>query len=111
MLLGLTRLDVVLNTISPKRIIGLKQRWKGEEEKLMDHNDEITAKELANMTGETYHTIDHWTDMRLLKVKRIRGRKRYYDKQESIRRCKKIRDLQNQKYGLELIAKELEKGD
>jgi DNA-binding transcriptional MerR regulator len=78
---------------------------------LLDHNNEITAKELARLTGETYHTIDHWTDMRILKVKRIHGRKRYYDREESTKRCKKIRELQNQKYGLELIGRELERGD
>lgn len=78
---------------------------------MKDNSNEITAKALADITGETYHTIDHWTDMRLLKVKRIHGRKRYYDKQDSIKRCKKIRELQNQKYGLELIARELEKGN
>ena len=71
-------------------------------------NNEVTTKELAAMTGETYHTIDHWTTMKLLKV-RLRGRKRYYDKNESLKRCKKIRELQNDKFPLDLIARELEK--
>lgn len=76
---------------------------------MKDNDNKITAKELADLTSETYHTIDHWTKMQLLKVVEIRKRTRYYNKEESIKRCKKIRELQNQKYGLELIAKELEK--
>ncbi len=83
---------------------------KENKRNLKKNDTEVTAKELADLTGETYFTIDHWTDMRLLRAKRIHGRKRYYDKQESTKRCKKIRELQNQKYGLELISKELEKG-
>ncbi len=72
------------------------------------NSEPITAKELAELAGEKYHTIDHWTSMGLLKP-RIKGRTRYYEKEKSVIICKKIRELQNQRMQLELIAKEIDK--
>ncbi len=73
---------------------------------IKNNNDLITAKALATLVKETYHTIDHWTSMGLLKP-RIKGRTRYYEKEHSMVICKKIRELQNRKMPLELIAQEI----
>jgi DNA-binding transcriptional MerR regulator len=74
------------------------------------NNNGITARELAAVTDETYHTIDHWTDKGLLPNKR-RGSKRYYDPSESKERCKEIRRLQEQGLTLPQILKELSRND
>jgi DNA-binding transcriptional MerR regulator len=73
------------------------------------NNDLVTAKGLAELVDETYHTIDHWCSMGLLKPARIKGRTRYFEIRKSVAMCKKIRELQNQKIPLELIAKEMNK--
>lgn len=75
---------------------------------IKQNNDLITAKALATLVEETYHTIDHWTSMRLLKPK-IKGRTRYYEKDNSMVICKRIRELQNRRMPLELIAQEIAK--
>lgn len=73
------------------------------------NNDLVTAKKLADLAEETYHTIDHWSSMGLLKPAKIKGRTRYFEKVKSMIICRKIRELQNQRMPLELIAKEIVK--
>jgi DNA-binding transcriptional MerR regulator len=73
----------------------------------MSEDAEITAKQLAEITGEKYHTINLWTTMKLLPIKRTHGRIRYYDRTDSVRRCEKIRELQNERYTLDLIGRQL----
>ena len=71
--------------------------------------DLITAKELVEITREPYNTINYWSTLQLLKSKK-RGRTRYFDKEDSLRRCKKIREFQGKNYPLQLIKQELDKG-
>ncbi|MBI5676840.1 MAG: MerR family transcriptional regulator [Nitrospirae bacterium] len=75
---------------------------------IKNNNDLISAKTLSTLVKETYHTIDHWTSMGLLKPK-IKGRTRYYEKENSMVICNRIRELQNRKMPLELIAQEIAK--
>lgn len=83
---------------------------------LINHSDHgkkvaalISAKQLAELTNEMYHTIDYWTDMKLLSVKRRKGRNRYYEKDSSIETCRKIRELQNEGYSIDLIFRNFAK--
>jgi DNA-binding transcriptional MerR regulator len=59
----------------------------------------ITAQELADLVGESYHAIDHWTKASLLVPKR-RGRTRLYEPKESAERCRRIRSLQEEGHNL-----------
>lgn len=70
----------------------------------------ITAKKLAVITGEPYNTIHYWATLGLLKSRK-RGRTRNFEKDGSIRKCKKIRELQEKNYPLQLIKQELDKGN
>lgn len=69
----------------------------------------ISARELAEAADEEYNTIDHWTTLSLLPCLR-RGRKRLYSKEDSLHRCKRIRDLQNQGHTLITIRGMLASG-
>ena len=58
--------------------------------------DLVDAHKLAEESGEEYHTIDFWTGRRLLIVSQRRGKERFYRKEESLKRIKRIRELQSQ---------------
>jgi len=67
----------------------------------MSDKYELSAQDVAKLTGESYSTIDHWTNAGILICKR-RGRTRYYAK-ESMKRCSEIRKLQNEGHSLVTI--------
>ena len=71
-------------------------------------NNQVTAKKLAAVTKLPYSTIDHWSSEGLLPYTRI-GSRRMYDLEESVRRCKRIRELQADELPLKLIKRELSK--
>lgn len=62
----------------------------------------VSTQELADAVEEEYNTIDHWTSFGLLPCRR-RGRRRLYTKDDSIRRCKQIRELQEDGHSLATI--------
>ena len=66
----------------------------------------ITAQELAGRANEPYDTIDHWAGQELLRFSR-RGRRRLFDAAESLKRCRKIRAMQNQGHSLTTIKRAL----
>jgi DNA-binding transcriptional MerR regulator len=64
-------------------------------------DEEVTAQELARRCGESYETVNHWARMELLPCKR-RGRRRLFAFEVCEKRCRRIRELQNE--GLNLVA-------
>lgn len=66
----------------------------------------ITALELAELSQEPYTTIDHWSELGLLRFNR-RGRRRKYEATSSLERCRKIRSMQEQGMNLVSIKKVL----
>ena len=68
----------------------------------------ITAKELAKAAQEPYATIDYWSGEDLLEY-RLFGRNRFYPKDVTLRRCKQIRDLQDDGLTLRAIKKQFRK--
>lgn len=65
-------------------------------------NDMISARQLAEQSGESYDTIDHWASQDLLVFKR-RGRTRLFSPKENLRRCQRIRELQDGGHSLTTI--------
>lgn len=57
----------------------------------------MTAYQLAEIVGEPYSTIDHWSELGLLRF-RVKGRTRLYPREENVFRCKRIRKLQNERF-------------
>lgn len=66
----------------------------------------VTAKALADLSNETYNTIDHWSGKGLLQFER-KGRTRLYEPTQNMRIIKQIRDLQNKGHSLEGIRDNL----
>jgi len=71
---------------------------------------EITAQVLAERCGETYDTVNHWARMRLLPYKK-RGRTRLFVAADSEKRCRRIRELQNDDCNLAAIRRMLADGE
>jgi DNA-binding transcriptional MerR regulator len=67
----------------------------------------VSGKVLAEMTGEPYSTIDHWTDVGLVPCIR-RGRRRLYDPAVAVVRCERIRELQQDGMSLATMRTEFE---
>ena len=72
-------------------------------------DDEITAQALAKRCGETYDTVNHWARMGLLPYKK-RGRARLFLASDSEKRCRRIRELQNEDCNLGAIRRMLANG-
>jgi DNA-binding transcriptional MerR regulator len=68
----------------------------------------LTTKELAEVAAEPYDTIDHWSGEDLLEY-RLLGRNRFYVKDVNLKRCKRIRELQNDGHTLRAIKKQFRK--
>jgi len=79
----------------------------------MSQDDLVTAKELAQILDPelriTVPTINHWTNLGILPIGRRIGRIRYFPKQPSASIVKRVRELQNQNYPLEVIAQTIKK--
>ena len=102
----------MLGVIAPKGPAGL-QGLSGLDETessikmaKKSNSDMITAQELAKRCGEPYDTVNHWTRAGLLPCKR-RGRTRTFPAADSLRRCRRIRELQNEELNLAAIRKVL----
>jgi DNA-binding transcriptional MerR regulator len=72
----------------------------------------LTAiKEICQKHNITSFTINHYTNLGLLKVVAKKGNRRLYDSVEVERRLKVIPDLISQGYPLQLISKKLNNGE
>ena len=70
----------------------------------------ITIKEICTKFGITPYTINHYTNLRLLRVVAKIKNRRLYDVAEVEYRLKQIQELINQGYSLQLISKKLNSG-
>ena len=71
----------------------------------------IAIKEICQKNNITPFTINHYTNLGLLKVVAKKGNRRLYDASEVGRRLKVIPELISQGYPLQLISKKLNNGD
>lgn len=67
----------------------------------------ITIKELAQKFNLTSYTINHYTNLGLLKVIGKKKNKRLYDDEDVKYRLSKVAELISQGYPLQLISKKL----
>ena len=72
-------------------------------------NNLITIKEIAEKFNVTSHTINHYTNLGLLKVVMKNRNKRLYDVNEVTHRLRTVSNLISEGYPLQLIAKKLNK--
>lgn len=64
----------------------------------------ITPQEISKHYSISYQTINYYTNLGLLVVRRKQGNSRLYDPSEVKRSLAKITDLKNQGYSLKLIC-------
>ncbi len=69
-------------------------------------NELVTAEELAKLAGESYNTIDYWSERGLLVFKRL-GRKRLYGRDVNLPRIRITRNRQNRGHSIEAILDEI----
>lgn len=67
----------------------------------------INAKEIVKKFSIPYHTVNYYTTIGLLPVLSKVGNQRMYDENEVAERLKKISDLAQEGYPLNLIRKKL----
>ena len=72
-----------------------------KEEKL------ITIKEISQKFNLTLYTINHYTNLGLLKVVGKKNNRRLYNENEVTDRLEKVSELISQGYPLQLISKKL----
>ena len=70
----------------------------------------ITIKEISQEYNITPYTINHYTNLGLLKVINKKKNRRLYDDADVSERLKKIAQLISEGYPLQLIAKTLNNG-
>lgn len=70
-------------------------------------NEMISAKDIVNKYDISYQTVNHYTDFGLLPLLIKKGNVRFYSKNLTKKRLKKIRDLTAEGYSLRLIRKQL----
>lgn len=70
----------------------------------------ITIKEISRKFNITPYTVNHYTNLGLLKVVAKRKNRRLYDGVEVGRRLRQISQLISQGYPLQLISKKLNSG-
>lgn len=69
--------------------------------------DEVSSEDLSRQSGESYNTIDYWSERRLLKFRRV-GRKRLYSLKINLPRIRLIRDLQNKGHSIVTILERID---
>ncbi|MFC1576766.1 MerR family transcriptional regulator [Candidatus Omnitrophota bacterium] len=65
----------------------------------------ISAVEVTKKFGVSYQTVNHYTDLGLLKVTKRKGNGRLYRESEVRRRLKRIEELKVEGYPLRIIRK------
>jgi len=67
----------------------------------------ISAQEIIKKYNISYQTMNYYTNLGLLVVRKRKGNSRLYDKREVERRIKRIAELKDKGYSLMLICKML----
>lgn len=67
----------------------------------------LSALELVSKFQISYQTLNHYTNLGLLKNSTRQGLRRFYQEHDVRRRLRTIKDLQNKGYPLRLIAERL----
>jgi len=67
----------------------------------------ISAQEIIKKYNISYQTMNYYTNLGLLVVRKRKGNGRLYDKREVERRLKRIAELKDEGYSLMLICKML----
>jgi DNA-binding transcriptional MerR regulator len=70
-------------------------------------NKMISANDIMSRYNISYQTVNHYTDFGLLPVAAKKGNVRFYNRNLVERRIKKIKDLMQKGYSLQLIRKQL----
>ena len=73
----------------------------------MIRKEDISSQDICSQFNLTYHTVNHYTNLGLLKVVHKQKNQRFYDSQEVRERLSKIAELAVQGYPLQLISKTL----
>jgi DNA-binding transcriptional MerR regulator len=82
----------------------------GEIKQMPDGTADLTIDELAHAVGMTVRNLREWHTLGLLPAARKRGRVGYYDR-SVVDRVKRIRELHEQGFTLELISRMLDTSD
>lgn len=67
----------------------------------------IPSREIIKKYGISYQTLNYYTNIGFLDVKRRKGNERLYNEREVRSKLKRITKLKNQGYPLRLISKML----
>ena len=67
----------------------------------------LSALELVDKFQISYQTLNHYTNLGLLKNSARLGLRRFYEEEDVRKRLQTIKDLQNKGYPLRLIAEQL----
>ena len=73
----------------------------------MIREENISPQDICSQFNLTYHTVNHYTNLGLLKVVVKRKNQRLYDAREVRERLSRIEGLALQGYPLQLISKTL----
>jgi len=68
----------------------------------------MSAQKITEKYRITYQTVNHYTNLDLLRIVTKKGNVRMYDQAEVRQRLAKITQLMNEGYPLRLIRKQLE---
>ena len=68
----------------------------------------MSAQKITEKYHITYQTVNHYTNLDLLRIVTKKGNVRMYDQAEVRQRLAKITQLMNEGYPLRLIRKQLE---
>jgi DNA-binding transcriptional MerR regulator len=74
----------------------------------MIREESISPQDICSQFHLTYHTVNHYTNLGLLKVVTKQKNRRLYDSREVRERLSKIAELALQGYPLQLISKTLD---
>jgi DNA-binding transcriptional MerR regulator len=70
----------------------------------------ISPTEISKIYGISYQTVNYYTNLSLLKVKKRNANNRLYDSRQVGACLKKVNNLKSQGYSLKLICDLLRKG-
>ena len=74
------------------------------DKKTIEKNNILTIGELANISGTRYSTLKYYTELGILPYQQAEERlTRKYDKEEAIKRLKKIKELKDKRLTIKEI--------
>ena len=71
----------------------------------MEKNENISAIEITRKFKISYQTVNHYTNLGLLTVRKRKGNGRFYSESEVRERLDKVNKLKNEGYPLRIICK------